>query len=387
MDFEIPEDLKMIQKTTRDFVKRELLPLERDLLGREPENARISLPREVADGLKKKAKEIGFWGLSIPEELGGERIPALGLCLVEEELAQTIIPFNFGDVTPILFHCNEEQKEKYLYPAIESTKQYSLALLEPANARPESLKTTASKENGHYVIEGQKLVTSTVDIGDFIITFAITDAEKSPREGVTCFLVDRNAPGLTTIGGGEKKGWRAQVIEPIVLKFSRCQVPAENILGEIGHAFRLGAKWLPSRRIVRGARCIGVAERLLEVCAEYAKTWEVFRRVISEQTRVQRILADIAIDIQATRLMVYYTACMADMGKEFRREAAMVKVFAAEMVNRAADQTMLLHGGPAYTKELSVERLCRNAIAASFSDEALQLQRAMIAHDIYILRG
>jgi acyl-CoA dehydrogenase len=384
MDFEISEDLKLIQETAKDFVKRELLPLERDLLGTgvEPESGCTSLPQDVMDSLKKKAMEMGFWGLSIPKELGGAGIPVLGLCLVEEALAQTIIPFNFGDVIPILFHCNEQQRKKYLDPVIEGSNRYSLALLEPTGASPDSLKTSATKINGHYVIEGQKLVTSTLDIGDFVLVFAVTDAEKPPREGVTCFLVNSNTPGLVATGGGEKRGWQAQVIEPIILNFRQCQVPSENVLGELGHAFALGAKWLPSRRIIRAARCVGVAERLLKVCTEYAKTWEIFRRAISEQTRAQRILADMAIDIQATRLMIYYAASMADGGKNIRRQAAMVKVMATEMVNRAADQTVLLHGGPAHIKGLSVERLCRNAIAASFGEKVLELQRAIIAREV-----
>jgi len=381
MDFEISEELKLIRETARDFVKRGLLPLERDLLDSE----HATLSKEIMGELNKKAKEVGFWGLRIPEEFGGLGTSILCLCLVEEELAKTIIPFNFGDVTPLLFHCNEEQKRKYLDPVIEGTKQYSLALLEPENPRPESLKTTASKENGYYVIEGQKLVMQAIDIGDFVITFAVTDPEKPPREGVTCFLVDRETPGLITTGGAEKIGRQFQLIEPIVLSFNRCKMLADNILGEINHAFYLGAKWLPSRRIVRAARCVGVAKRLLEVCSEYAQTWEIFGRTISGQTRVQRILADMAIDIHAARLMVYQAACMADKGEDVRREAARVKVFATEMVNRAADQTVQLHGGPAYTKGRSVERLCRNAIAANFSEEALEIQRTIITRDI--LRG
>jgi acyl-CoA dehydrogenase len=130
---------------------------------------------------------------------------------------------------------------------------------------------------------------------------------------------------------------------------------------------------------------VGVGKRLLEVCSEYAKTWEAFGRMISGQTRVQHILADMATDVHAARLMVYHAACTADKGDDIRREAAMVKVFATEMVNRAADKTVQLHGGPAYTKGLFVERLCRNAVAANFVEETLELQRAIIARDL--LRG
>jgi acyl-CoA dehydrogenase len=380
MDFQISEEDKLTREAARNFVKRVLLPLENDLLYKEP-----MLSKEVMDMLNKKAKEAGFWGFRLPEEFGGLGASILGLCLIEEEFAQTFIPFGFGDVTPILFHCNEEQKKKYLNPAIEGTKQYSLALLEPGNSRLDSLKTKASKENGHYVIEGQKLVMQAIDIGEFVITFAVTDPEKPPREGVTCFLVDRNTPGLITSDGVEKGGWQVKLNKPIALSFDRCKIPTENILGEVGGAFYLGAKWLPLRTIIRAARCVGVGKRLLKVCGDYANLWERFGRMVSEQKQTQGILADMASDINAAMLMVYRAAWLADKGENIRREAAMAKIFATEMINRAADRTVQLHGGPAYIKGLSVERLCRDAVAARMNEETIELQRSIIARDI--LRG
>ena len=385
MDFEIPAELKMVQSTARDFVKKELLPLEREILGREPTDARVALPEAEEERLTQMAKEMGFWNLNVPQELGGAGLPVLGLCLVEEELAKTIVPFEFGDVTPILFDCNEEQKERYLLPVIEGQRRGTIALLEPGGTHPVAMLTTAVKENGHYILAGQKVLTSVTDAGDFTMVFAVTDREKGTRGGTTCFLVDKDTPGFTVVGGGERRGWQARVIEPIILNFSHCRVPVGNILGQEGEAFRLGIKWLPSRRVIRGARCIGAMERLLEVSAEYAKTWQSFGQLIAQRQDVQRTLADMATGIQATRLMVYYAACKADDGEDIRREAAMVKIFATEMVNRAADQVAQLHGGPAYAKGLPIERLCRNAILASATEQALELQRAIIAKDI--LRG
>lgn len=385
MDFEIPEELKMVQRTARDFVNKELMPLEREILGREPTDARVALPEEEEERLTQIAKEMGFWNLGVPEELGGAGLPILGLCLVAEELARTIVPFDFGDVTPILFDCNEEQKERYLRPVIEGRKRGSIALLEPTRTHPATMITTALKENGHYIINGQKVLTSVISVGDFAMVFAVTDSEKGVRGGTTCFFVDKDTPGFIIIGGGEGRGWQARVIEPIMLNFSHCRVPAGNILGKEGEAFQLGTKWLPSRRVIRGARCVGAMERLLEVSAEYAKTWQSFGQLIAQRQDVQRTLADMATGIQAARLMVYYAACKADDGEDIRREAAMVKIFTTEMVNRAADQVAQLHGGPAYAKRLPIERLCRNAISASATEQALELQRAIIARDI--LRG
>ncbi len=385
MDFAIPEELKMVQASVRKFVKDELMPLERDILGREgdPTTGRVMLPPEEEQRLFNMVQEMGLWGVSVPEELGGVGLPALGVCLVEEELAKCVVPFNFGDISPILFDADEEQRKSYLQPLIDGEKHACLALLEADGSDPVTMNTTAVSEDGDYIINGRKICpANAIDVGDFTMVFAVTDREKGARGGVTCFLVDRDTPGFTTTGGGERTGRHAQVVEPINLIFDNCRVSAKNILGKEGEAFYLGIKWLPARRIVRGARCVGAAERLLEIAKEYAKNWQSLGRLIEQRPSVQRDLADMAIEIHATRLMVFHAACKADEEEDIHQEAAMVKVFATEMVERAADRATQIHGGPIYTKELPLSRLCRNAIAASTSEQALELQRAIIARDL-----
>ena len=385
MDFTIPEELNMLQKSVRRFVKEELMPLEREILGREgdPITGRVALPPEEENRLSGMVRDMELWGLSVPEELGGAGLPTLGICLVEEELAKTVVPFNFGDISPILFDCNEEQRKNYLQPLLDGEKRACLAILEDGGADPISMKTTAVREDGYYVVNGQKVCLANVtDMGDFAVVFAVTDQGKGARGGVTCFLIDRDTPGFTSTDGGERVGRHAQVVKPIYLNFDNCRINVENILGEEGQAFYLGSKWLPSRRIVRGARCVGAAERLLEVSKEYAKAWQSFGQLIEERPGVQRALADMDIELQAARLMVYYAACKLDEGEEIRQEAAMVKVYATEMVERAADRATQIHGGPIYTKNLPLDRLCRNAIAASTTGQALDLQRMVIARDL-----
>ncbi|MEA1958643.1 MAG: acyl-CoA dehydrogenase family protein [Chloroflexota bacterium] len=385
MDFEIPEELKMVQNSVRQFVKDELMDLEREILGREgdPTTGRVALPPDEERKLFEMVDDMGLWGISVPEELGGPGLPLLGLCLVEEELAKTIVPFSFGDVSPILFDASEEQRQRYLQPLITNEKRSCVALLEGASDDPISMATTAARENGDYVLNGRKLCMAHVtDPGDFTIVFAVTDKEKGVRGGVTCFLVDRDTPGYTVTGTGERAGRFAQVIEPIVLTFDNCRVPAANVLGEDGKAFHLGAKWLPQRRIAKGARCVGAADRLLEICKEYTQNWAAFGHLIQERPSVHRDLADIAIGVHAARLMVYHAAFKADLEEDIHKETAMVKVFATEMVERASDRATQLHGGPMYTRNLPMSRLCRNAVAASASDQALELQRTIIAKDI-----
>ena len=158
--------------------------------------------------------------------------------------------------------------------------------------------------------------------------------------------------------------------------------PRENLLGEEGKAFHLGKKWLPQRRIVRGARCVGIAGRLLEEAAVRAQSAEAFGQPISRRASVQAALADIAMNIHAARLMVYEAACLADAGKSIYREAAMVKLFTTRMVRAAADQVAHIFNGPPYIDGLSVERLCRHALEVSLSEIALEKQRNIIAGDV-----
>jgi len=384
MDFEIQEDLKMVQSLVRDFVTDQLKPLERDILGRAADlsDARISLPEETEEKLVKMAEEMGLWGVGVPEELGGVGLSTLGNCLVEEELAQTIIPFNFGDVTPILFDCNAEQRGKYLLPVLHRQKHAYLALIEPGTrADLSQVETRAQKVNGHYVLNGKKVSFSKAGEDYFAVVFATT-SDNGLRDGITCFLVDKDTPGFTVSGGEEKAGWQSQLREPMLLVFDQCQVPAENILGEEGKAFHLGKKWLPSRRLIRGARAVGVAQRLLEESTTQAESWQSFGQFISRRTSIEAALADIAVGIHACRLMVYEAAWKADNGESIRREAAMVKLFATEMVHSAADRVAHIFNGPPYLAGLPMERLCQHALATSATELALELQRSIIARDI-----
>ena len=384
MDFELSEELKMVQSLARDFVKEQLKPLERDLLGRAADlsDARVSLPPDTEEKLIKMVKDMGLWGAGVPEELDGVGLSVVGNCLVEEELAQTIVPFDFGDVTPILFECNAQQRDKYFFPAFNRQKQPYLALIEPERSSEiRGLEMRAKKKGDSYILNGRKLSLSRVADDYFAVVFAAI-GDNGTRGGVTCFLVDRGTSGFKLIGGEEKKGWQAQLREPLVLVFEDCRVEEENILGYLGKAFHLGKKWLPSRRIIRGARSVGVAQRLLEEATTRAQTWVSFGQSISQHTSVQAALADIVTQTHACRLMVYEAAWKADVGESVRHEAAMVKLFATQMINNVADQVSHIYGAPPTISGLPMERLCRRALATSAIELALELQRSIIARDI-----
>jgi len=386
MDFDIPEELKMVQSMVRDFVTDQLKPLERIVLGRAADlsDAQMFLPPDKEQELMGMVKDMGLWGVGVPEELGGAGLGTLGTCLVEEELAQTVLPFDLGDVTPLLFDCNEQQKELYFKPALNREKLPYLALMEPAKeaSEPENLALRAEKSNGSYVLSGKKLSLSRPGEDYFAVVFASSSPEGPVREGVSCFLVDKGSPGFSVAGDEEISGWEARERRPLSLVFDRCKVGVENMLGEEGKAFQLGKKWLPARRIVRGARCVGAAQRILDECTIQAQTWTSFGQTISGRPSVQAALADIATNIHAARLMAYEAAWKADQGQSVQRQAAMVKLFATQMVHFVADNAAHIFNAPAYVGGLPIERFCESAIAASTTRLALQLQRNIIARDI-----
>jgi alkylation response protein AidB-like acyl-CoA dehydrogenase len=386
MDFEIPEELKMVQSMVRDFVTEQLKLLERIVLGRAADlsDAQMYLPPEKERELMGMVKDMGLWGVSIPEELGGVGLSTLGNCLVEEELAQTVVPFDFGDVTPVLFNCNEKQKEAYFAPALNRQKYPYLALMEPGKeaSEIEKLEVKAEKKNGGYVLNGRKVSLSRAAEDYFAVVFATTDPERPPREGVSCFLVDKGTSGFSVSETEAKTGWQTRVRRPIFLLLDHCQVPADNMLGEEGQAFYLGRKWLPLRRIVRGARCVGAAQRVLEESTTQAQTWQSFGQFISGRPSIQAALGDMATNIHAARLMVYEAAWKADQGQSIQREAAMVKLFATQMIHLVADNAAHIFNAPAYVGGLPMERFCRDAIGTSATNFALQLQRNIIARDI-----
>lgn len=385
MDFNLPEELKMVQTLARDFVKDRLIPLERDILGREVDlaGARRSLPQTKEAELSSIAREAGLWGLNVPEALGGAGLGVLGACLVEEELAKSIIPFSPGDVSPVLFDCNEEQKREYLVPVVEGQKSAYLAIMEPGKGMdPADIQMRATRVNGNYILNGQKLVFSNLSHADFAVVFAVTDPTKGIREGVSCFLVDAGAEGFTIGREEEKEGWRAQLPAPVTLNFENCEQPATKLLGEEGKAFHLGFSWLPLRRIIRSARCVGAAVRLLDTSVTYAKYWQSQGQTVAGWPSVRAALADMAVEIQAARLMVYQAATKADEGLDIRLEGAIAKVQATEMLQRVAEQAVLVQGGPAPARELPLEILCRSMLVSHISERTLEVQKAYIAENI-----
>ncbi|MCM3740039.1 acyl-CoA dehydrogenase family protein [Oceanobacillus luteolus] len=377
MDFSLSDEQRMVQKTVRDFVNKELIPLEQEVLKNEREG-RPGIAREKIRELQNKAKDIGFWGINTPEEYGGANLGPMMAALIAMEMGRTFVPFNFGgSADNILYEGTEEQKEKYLLPVINGEKRSCFAITEPdAGSDARAIKMPAVKDGDHWVLNGEKVFITGGNEADFAMVFAVTDKEKGANGGVTCFLVDRDM------------GWRSEYIHtmgewgPATLVFENVRVPEENVLGEVGHGFRLGMKWIGQGRYMIPAGAIGAAERLLQMAIEYAKTRQTFGKPIAERQAIQWMIADSAVEIEAAKWIVLRAAWMAENGMDARHQSSMAKLHGAVMANEVVDRVLQIHGGMGYTKELPIERWYRELRLTRIFEGTDEIQRRTIARNL-----
>ncbi|MEH7384219.1 acyl-CoA dehydrogenase family protein [Bacillus sp. JJ1521] len=381
MDFLLTDEQKMIQQTVREFVDKELKPMEAQFLRNEREG-RPGISKEEIKAIQRKAKDIGFWGINTPEEYGGANLGPLMTAIIDMELSRTVIPmriFQFGGrATNVLFELNEDQKQRYLIPVLNGEKVSCFALSEPEfGSDPSRMQTTAVKDGNEWIINGEKTwITHGVD-ADFAILFARTDKTKGIHGGITCFLVDRHM------------GWKSEPIltmgeeTPGTLIFENCRVPEENVIGEVGDGLKYAMFFINHNRgWVIPPRCVGIAERVLEMSIEYANTRVSFGKPIGENQAIQWMIADSAVEIEASKLMFLQTAWMAEQGMDIRHQAAMVKLESTNMVNRVVDRAIQIHGGMGYTKELPLERFYREVRVFRIYEGSDEICRKTIARNL-----
>lgn len=381
MYLRLTDEQKMVQETIRKFVEKELIPLEPEVLRNEIEG-KPSLSKEKQEELVLKAKEAGFWGINTPEEYGGANLGHVMQAIVTMEVSKTFVPFKFGgSADNILYYANEEQKKKYLIPTINGEKKSCFAMTEPsAGSDTRNIKMTALKDGDEWVLNGEKTFITGGNEADFVMVIAITDKEMHEktkgREGVTCFIVDRDM------------GWKSEFIPtmgewgPAGLVFEDVRVPEENILGELHKGYSLGLEWIGYARWIVGARAVGMAERLLEMAIEYAKERKTFGKPIADRQAIQWKIADSQVEIQATKWLVLNAAFTLDQGEDNRHLASIAKLYGANMGNRVVDRVMQIHGGMGYTRELPIERWYREARLWRIYDGTDEIQRLIIARDL-----
>ncbi len=382
MDFEIPEDLRLMADTVRRFVKNDLEPISRQV----EEEDRV--PEEIVH----KMRQLGLFGLAIPEEYGGLGLPVLGECLVYEELSKTnacfrtIIGTNNGIGSQgVVIDGTEEQKRRYL-PKLASGEWIAcFALSEPeAGSDAANIKTTAEKKGDRWILNGKKHFITNADRADVATVIAVTDKDKGPRGGMTAFLVERDSPGLT-VGPPEKKmGMHGSNVCELI--FEDCEIPLENIIGGeamIGQGFKTAMKVLDKGRLTMGASAVGIAQACLELSIKHAKERIQFGRPIGAFQAVQFMLADMATEIYAARQMLHHAAWLRDKrGTSVIKEASMVKLYCTEVAGRAGDLAVQIHGGMGYMREHPVERFYRDVRLMRIYEGTSEIQRLVIAREL-----
>jgi acyl-CoA dehydrogenase len=381
MDLTLTDEEREIRDWVRTFVRREVMPLEPDVLARERRNEPGLTVEELA-ALQDKAKQAGFFGITTPEEYGGMGLGAVMAALVEVELGRTFVPFRFaGEADNILFLADETQKAAYLVPTINGERRSCFAITEPgAGSDARAIRTSAYREDDEWVIRGEKTFITGGNEADFCMVFAVTDREKHQagltNESVTCFLVDRDM------------GWKSEAIDtmgewgPASLVFDDVRVPHESILGEEGGGFDLAMRWIGKGRYLLPARALGSCERLVEMGMEHARTRVTFGRPIAERQAIQWMIADSAVEVEALRWLVLAAAWQVDAGLDSRQAQSMAKLYGGLKANEIVDRMLQVHGGMGYTRELPIERWYRELRLLRIYEGTDEIQRRTVARNL-----
>ena len=371
MDFSLSDEETQVRDWVRTFVRKEIAPLEPEVLRRERAH-RPGLTDDELRELQLKAKESGFWGVQTPEEYGGMGLGAVLTALLEAELGRSFVPFRFGGhADNILYYANDEQKQRYLLPTIAGERRSCFAISEPgAGSDARAIRATARRDGDDWIINGEKTFITNGNEADFAMVFATTS------EGVTCFLADR------------ADGWRSEPIDtmgqwgPAALVFEDVRVPSANVLGEVGKGFELAMKWIGRGRYLLPARALGSCERLVEMAMEHARTRVTFGEPIADRQAIQWMIADSAVEIEALRWLVLHAAWLVDRGADSRHAQSMAKLYGGVKANEIVDRVLQIHGGMGYTRELPVERWYRELRLLRIYEGTDEIQRRTIARNL-----
>ncbi len=388
IDFELPDDVKEIQSRVAEFVRDVVLPVEKDL-GSDVEVEGDSLA-PVVEKLRIEARAAGLYNPHLPAEWEGLGLGPLGMAIVSQEcgvsglasLALNCQAPDEGNMHLLLHAATPEQAERYLRPLAEGKVRSCFAMTEQAaGSDPMGLKTTAVRDGDEWVLNGEKWFITGAEGAAFAIVVAKSDPDSEERSAYTLFLVDSDNPGWQVLReipvmGTHTPGGHCEV------KIEDCRIPADAVLGELGEGYKLAQVRLGPARLAHAMRWIGVAQRSLDLAAERALTRETFGEPLARRQTVQNWLADSAIELYASRLMVLHAAYLIENGKEYRQEVAMNKVFISEILNSIVDRALQIHGALGYSGDLPIERFFRDARAARIYDGPSEVHRMVIARNV-----
>lgn len=377
MAYQLTEEQRMIQTMVRDFAREVVMPTasERDRTK--------EFPRDIL----RQMGELGLMGMNVPPEYNGAGADTVSYSAALQEIAYAcastaVIMSVHNSVAcgPIYLFGSDLQKEMFLKPLAAGEKIGSFALTEPgAGSDPASQRTRAVREGDTYVINGTKLFITSGKNSDLTVATAYTDRDKKHR-GISAFIVEKGTEGFHVGKEEDKMGLRSSDTAELI--FEDCRVPAENLLGQEGDGFMIAMASLDGGRIGIASQSVGLAQACLDAAVSYAKERVQFNKPISQFQGIRWMIADMATQIEAARLLTFNAAAMRDRGEDFTGAASMAKLFASEMANRIAYQALQIHGGYGYIKEFPVERYYRDARVLTIYEGTSEIQRKVIANHV-----
>lgn len=380
MNFGLTEEQDMIVSTVRDFVENEIYPHE-NLVEQTGQ-----VPSEIAQDIKQKCIDLGFYACNFPEEVGGAGLNHLDFTLVERELGRGSMALNhfFGRPQNILMACEGEQIERYLLPAVRGERMDALAMTEPdAGSDVRGMKCTAVRAGGDWVVNGTKHFISGAEHADFIIVFIATGEDqtpKGPKKRITAFLVDRGTPGFTIRDGYKSVSHRGY--KNMVLEFDDCRLPDAQVLGEVDGGFNVMNTWLYATRLTVATMSVGRARRCFDYALSYSAERKQFGQQIGKFQGVSFQIADMITEIDAADWLTLSAAWRLDQSLPANREIASAKLYATEMLARVTDTTLQIHGGMGLMDDYPIERFWRDARVERIWDGTSEIQRHIISRDL-----
>jgi len=387
MDFELPEEHRMLKALVARFVHEQLMPLEAAALAREATTGQMTILEEDRTRLDAMCKDLGLWGLDAPEEMGGHDLSVTAMVGVNEELGKTITPYELAPDSPnlvmLLRTADARQRERYLIPYARGETHSAIAISEPgAGTDPAALSTRAERDGDDWVLNGRKIWISRADKADWTIVMAVTDKTRGVKGGISAFIVDKDTPGFVV----ERRIPMLGGSSTFELRLEDCRIPQHQLLGRQGHGFGPMQTRLSARRVQIAAWCIGRAQRALDMMCAYAPQRRTFGVPLAERQTIQNWVADAATRIHACRLMTYETAARIDRGEQARAQVSMIKVFATEMAWDVIDNAMQMFGAMGMTKELPLQQMANQTRLARIYEGPNEIHRWVIARELLNLR-
>jgi alkylation response protein AidB-like acyl-CoA dehydrogenase len=374
VNLELTEEQELLQRTVREFAEAEVKPLAREL----DETGRF--PHETF----KKAADLGLTGVALPESEGGAGFDHVAYSIVIEEISRCCASTGVILSVQNSLYCGslhrfgtEEQRKRLLTPFGRGEKIGCYALTEPqAGSNAAAIETRAVRKGDVYLVNGTKAWITNGGVADAAIVYVKTDPEKAEK-GISALVIERGAPGFKV--GKEEKKLGIHATACVELSFADCEVPVANRLGAEGEGYKIALSMLDGGRVGIGAQALGIAQGAYEEALKYSKQRVAFGQPIAEFQAIRFMLADMAMEIDAARLLVRRAAWKQDTGARFSMEASMAKLFSSEMATRVTHKAIQIHGGYGYSREYPVERMYRDARVTEIYEGTSEIQRLVIS--------